>query len=273
MTNWEKGLIAIAINILLLIILFKVINFFDKKISNKIRNEESDSPLLRFMPIITKLLKAVLIFIACTGFLQSQGYSISSILAGFGIGGIAVGMAAKDALANIFGSFEILTDHVYKVGDYVKVDGIEGYVEDINMRSTKIRDLDNFLISIPNNLAANAVITNVSNAKKRFINVSFGVTYETSNEKIKQAQEILKEIAIAHKEIHNEFTVAIHDLGDSSINIRFRGYVKSGSYDKFLKVRGEFLGQVIEKYRQADIDFAFPTSSVYLENGNTKIEN
>ena len=70
-----------------------------------------------------------------------------------------------------------------------------------------------------------------------------------------------------------EFTVAIHDLGDSSINIRFRGYVKSGSYDKFLKVRGEFLGQVIEKYRQADIDFAFPTSSVYLENGNTKIEN
>ena len=72
MTNWEKGLIAIAINIILVIILFKIINFFDKKISNKIKNEESDSPLLRFMPIITKLLKAVIIFIACTGFLQSQ---------------------------------------------------------------------------------------------------------------------------------------------------------------------------------------------------------
>ena len=273
MTNWEKGLIAIAINIILVIILFKIINFFDKKISNKIKNEESDSPLLRFMPIITKLLKAVIIFIACTEFLQSQGYSISSILAGFGIGGIAVGMAAKDALANIFGSFEILSDHVYKIGDYVKVDNIEGYVEDINMRSTKIRDLDNYLISIPNNLAANAIITNVSNAKKRFINVIFGLTYDTSNENLKKAQEILKETAIEHKDIHNEFTVAIHDLGDSTINIRFRGYVKGGSYDKFLKVRGEFLGQIIEKYRQADIDFAFPTRSVYIENGNSKIEN
>ena len=141
------------------------------------------------------------------------------------------------------------------------------------MRSTKIRDLDNYLISIPNNLAANAIITNVSNAKKRFINVTFGLTYDTSDENLKKAQEILKETAIEHKDIHNEFTVAIHDLGDSTINIRFRGYVKGGSYDKFLKVRGEFLGQIIEKYRQADIDFAFPTRSVYIENGNSKIEN
>ncbi|MEI3240788.1 MAG: mechanosensitive ion channel domain-containing protein, partial [Lachnospiraceae bacterium] len=104
-----------------------------------IQSTESNSPLLRFIPILTKLLKAFLLFIAITGFLQSQGYSVSSILAGFGIGGIAVGMAAKDALANIFGSIELLSDHVYKVGDYVKIDGIEGYVEDINIRSTKVR--------------------------------------------------------------------------------------------------------------------------------------
>ena len=75
------------------------------------------------------------------------------------------------------------------------------------------------------------------------------------------------------KEIHNDFTVAVHDLGDSSINIRFRGYVKSGSYDKFLKVRGEFLEQVVEKYRQNNIDFAFPSRSIYIESDNTKIEN
>ena len=225
------------------------------------------------MPIITKLLKAVLLFIALTGFLQSQGYSVSSILAGFGIGGIAVGMAAKDALANIFGSIEILSDHVYKVGDYVKVNDIEGTVEDINIRSTKIRDLDHFLISVPNNVAANAVITNVSRAKKRFINITFGVTYSTNNDNLVKAQEILKQTASAHKEIHNEFTVAIHDLGESSINIRFRGYVKSGSYDKFLKVRGEFIEQVVRQYRESGIDFAFPSQSIYIESDNSKIEN
>ena len=176
MPNWEKGLIALGINLILLIILFKIIDIVDSKIRIKIKNEESNSPLLRFVPIIMKLLKAILLFIAGTGLLQSQGYSIASILAGFGIGGIAVGMAAKDALANIFGSIELLSDHVYKIGDYVKVNGIEGYVEDINIRSTKIRDLDNFLISVPNNIAANAIITNVSRAHKRFINITFGVT-------------------------------------------------------------------------------------------------
>ncbi len=273
MPNWEKGLIALGINLVLILILFTIINIVDKKIIKKIRNQEANSPLLRFIPIIMKLLKAIIIFIAITGLLQSQGYSISSILAGFGIGGIAVGMAAKDALANIFGSLEILSDHVYKIGDYVKVNGIEGYVEDINIRSTKIRDLDNFLINIPNNIAANTIITNVSQAKKRFINVTFGVVYSTNNDNIKLAQNILKETAINHKEIHNEFTVAVHDLGESSINVRFRGYVKSGSYDKFLKVRGEFLEEVIKKYREANINFAFPSRSVYIESDNTKIEN
>lgn len=268
MPLWEKGLIALGINLVLVIIIFNIIDIADKKIRQKIKNEETNSPLLRFTPIIMKLLKAVIIFIAITGLLQSQGYSVSSILAGFGIGGIAVGMAAKDALANIFGSIEILSDHAYKIGDYVKINGIEGYVEDINIRSTKIRDLDNFLINIPNNIAANTVITNVSRAKKRFINLTFGVTYSTGNEKITQAQEILKEAATNHKEIYNEFTIAVHDLGESSINIRFRGYVKTGSYDKFLKVRGEFLEEVINKFRTANIDFAFPSRSIYIEKSN-----
>lgn len=273
MPTWEKGLIALGINLILLIVIFKVLDIVDNKIRLKIQTTETNSPLLRFMPIIMKLLKAVLIFIALTGFLQSQGYSVSSILAGFGIGGIAVGMAAKDALANIFGSIEILSDHAYKIGDYVKINGIEGYVEDINIRSTKIRDLDHFLINIPNNIAANSVITNVSRAKKRFINITFGVTYSTTDGNITKAQEILKEVAINHKEIHNEFTVAVHDLGESSINIRFRGYVKSGSYDKFLKVRGEFIETVVAKYRQEGIDFAFPSRSIYIESDNTKVEN
>lgn len=273
MPNWEKGLIALGINLLLIIVLFTIIDIVDKKIIERIKNTEANSPLLRFLPIIMKLIKAIIIFIAITGLLQSQGYSISSILAGFGIGGIAVGMAAKDALANIFGSIEILSDHAYKIGDYVKINGIEGYVEDINIRSTKIRDLDHFLINIPNNIAANTVITNVSRAKKRFINITFDVVYSTDNDKIQLAQEILKECATNHKDILNEFTVAIHDLGESSINIRFRGYVKSGSYDKFLKVRGEFIEEAVKKYRLAGIDFAFPSRSIYIESDNTKVEN
>lgn len=274
MHKWDTHFIMILIlNVIFIIILFKIIDFIDKKIKDKIKLTESNSPLLRFMPMVMKLIKAVLAFMALTGFLQSQGYSVSSILAGFGIGGIAVGMAAKDALANFFGSFEILSDHVYKIGDYVKVNGIEGWVEDITIRSTKIRDLDNFLINVPNSLAAQAIITNVSRAKKRFLNITFGVLYSTDNEKLKLAQQILREVAMEHKEINNEFTIAINALADSAINIRFRGYVKSGSYDKFLKVRGEFYEIVIAKFREAGIGFAFPSRSIYIESDNTKVEN
>lgn len=274
MHKWDTHFILILIlNVIFIVVLFKIIDFVDKKIKDRIKLTESNSPLLRFMPVVMKLIKATLAFMALTGFLQSQGYSVSSILAGFGIGGIAVGMAAKDALANFFGSFEILSDHVYKIGDYVKVNGIEGWVEDITIRSTKIRDLDNFLINVPNNVAANSVITNVSRAKKRFLNITFGVLYSTDNEKLKLAQQILREVAMEHKEINNEFTIAIHTLADSSINIRFRGYVKSGSYEKFLKVRGEFYEIVIAKFREAGIGFAFPSRSIYIESDNTRVED
>ena len=266
LTKFQSGFVAVAINIVILAVCFKIIDLINIKITEKIKNQEINSPLLRFLPIMMKIVKIILVFIAITGILQTQGYSVSSIIAGFGIGGLAVGMAAKETIANVFGSISILSDRVYKIGDYVKINGIEGYVEDINLRSTKIRDLDNFLTSVPNNIAANAIIVNVSRAKKRLIKVSFGVVYGTSDQKIQQAQEILMAIASQHKEILNDFTVAVHDMGDSSINIRFMGYVKSGSYFKFLKVRGEFLQEVIRGYRAANIDFAFPARSVYIES-------
>lgn len=272
-TKLQAGLIATGINIVAILILFKIIDAINKKVMEKIKNQESDSPLLRFIPILMKFLKVIIVFIAITGIFQSQGYSMSSILAGFGIGGLAVGMAAKDTIANVFGSLTILSDHVYRIGDYVKINGIEGYVEEVSIRSTKIRDLDNFLINLPNNIVANSIVTNVSMAKKRLLKITFGVTYSTNNEMIQKAKDILKEIATEHKEIFNDFTIAVHDMGESSINIRFMGYIKSGSYYKFLRVRGEFLQLAIAAYRAAGIDFAFPSRSIYIESDATKIEN
>lgn len=269
----QTSIIAIVINVIFLFIIFKIINVVDKKIIEKIKRQESNSPLLRFVPIIMKVLKVLLIFIAITGILQTQGYSISSIIAGFGIGGLAVGMAAKDTLANVFGSLSLLSDHAYRIGDYIKVNGIEGYVEDITIRSTKIRDLDNFLTTVPNNLAANSVVVNVSKANKRLLKITFGVTYSTSNDSIKKVHDILKNIAINHNDIINDFTIATHDLGESSINIRFMGYVKTGSYFKFLKVRGEFLNSVVAEFRANNIDFAFPSRSIYIEKTQNAVED
>ena len=144
METWQKLLIEAGINLIVIYVIFKILDFINNKIKNKLEKNDTHTALLRFLPIIVKLLKALIIFFAVTSFLQSQGYSVSSIIAGFGIGGIAISMAAQGALANIFGSVEVISDKVYKVGDYIKVAGIEGTVEEINIRSTKIRDLDNF---------------------------------------------------------------------------------------------------------------------------------
>ena len=273
METWQKLLLAVGINLVIIYVIFKVIDFIDRKIKIKIQESDSHSAILNFMPIIIKLLKGLVIFFAVTSFLQSQGYSVSSIIAGFGIGGIAISMEAKDALANIFGSVEVISDKVYKVGDYIKLEGVEGTVEDINIRSTKIRDLDNFVITIPNSVAAKAIVTNISNAKKRYINENFGVTYSTSDEKIQEAIDILKEIAETHKDIHEDCKVYVSNLGDSSINIKFRGYVKHGAFDKLTMIRGEFIQEVVKRFRQAGIDFAFPSQSIYIESDNSKIEN
>ena len=105
----------------------------------------------------------------------------------------------------------------------------------------------------------------ISKAKKRLLKVTFGVTYSTSSDDIEKARQILKEIASNHKEIHKDFTIAVHDMGESAINIRFMGYIKSGSYFKFLMIRGEFLELAIKGFRQAGISFAFPSRSVYIE--------
>lgn len=273
LAKWQTGIMTLLINLIVVIAVLKLIDVVNKKVTDKIKTEESNSPLLRFVPLLMKLIKVLIVFIAITAILQAHGYSLSSVIAGFGIGGLAVGMAAKDTIANVFGSLSLLSDHVYKIGDYIKVEGIEGYVEDVSMRSTKIRDLDNFLITIPNNTVANAVVTNVSRARKRLLRVTFGVTYSTSNDSIARAKEILAEVATNHKDIHNDFTIAVHDMGESSINVRFMGYVKTGSYFKFLKVRGEYLQQVIAAYRASNIDFAFPSRSIYIESDATKIEN
>jgi MscS family membrane protein len=132
------------------------------------------------------------------------------------------------------------------------------------MRSTKIRTLDNFLTIIPNNLIANTEIVNVTNGHKRRIFETFGVTYDTSDEKLKQAISILETILRDTQEISNDYTVYLETLDSSSINIKVNAYVKTKNYAKYLKEKEKFLLAAIKEFRAAGIDFAFPSQTVYI---------
>ena len=185
-------IIGALINVAIIIFLFKMTEMFSAKLLKKFTNEDKDSLVSHIIPILEKIVKFLIAFIVIASFLQSQGYSLTSLIAGFGITGLAVGFAAQQTIASVFGTISVLTDKIYKVGDYIKVNNFEGTVESISIRSTKIRTLDNFLITVPNDICADSVIENISKAVKRKIDVTFTITYSTSDEKLQQAMNIIK---------------------------------------------------------------------------------
>lgn len=262
-------LIEIVVIIFVIIASIKLIDFFDKKIRENIRKRhENSARLLSFCPILSKIAKTIIMLIIAASVMQAHGYSMTSLVAGFGIIGMAVSFAAKESIANIFGSFAVLYDKIFDLGDYVIIDSIEGTVIDITLRSTKIRTIDNSIITIPNNVVSNALVTNVSAINERRIGATVGITYNTSNEKIQKAIQIIKDILQSNKDITDNYRVFLKELNASSINIEFTAYIKFGDLDNFRRVREEVLTEIITQYRNEGIDFAFPSQSIYLSNEN-----
>lgn len=162
----KAEVIEFTIILAIVLFLFKIINLFNKNFKAKILAKHGDKTILGFLPIIEKLLKIIIVFFAFATILQNYGYSLTSLMAGFGITGLAVGLGAQSTIANVFGSFSLLADKAYKIGDYIIINQsiqdkpVEGIVEDINLRSTKIRCSDGGLVIIPNNTVATGVVKN-----------------------------------------------------------------------------------------------------------------
>lgn len=258
-----KFIFEIIVIVLIGFVCFTLIDIFDKKLKERLVLSKN-SPLTRFVPILSNIFKGITVFFLVASFLQSHGYSMSSLIAGFGITGLAVGFAAQKTIANVFGTLGILSDHSYQLGDYIKVNNDEGTVEEINMRSTKIRSLDNSIIILPNDVVSGTVIKNVSQSYKRRIFEVFGVTYDTSDDKLKRAIQIIEEIAKNDNRIHDDYIVFVETLAESSINIRVQAYTKTIIYNEYLRIRSDFILEVVKKFREENIEFAFPSQTVYM---------
>lgn len=256
--------LGIIVNIIIIAILFKLTDIFINKLREKFVNPDNSATLSHVFPILEKILKTLIFFFITASFLQSQGYSLTSLIAGFGITGLAVGFAAQQTIASMFGTLAILTDKVFKIGDFIRVNNIEGYVENITLHSTKVRTLDNFMVTIPNSIIDSNVVENISRAKKRKIQVVFGITYNTSEEKIQKAISIIKSVMKARHDVTQDFRVNLDALDSSSINIKLFGYVKTSSIITLEKVRGEILFEIIKQFRIEEIEFAFPSQTVYV---------
>ncbi len=258
-------IIGIIINVIIAVALFKITDIFIQKLKEHTQKSDSTALSSHLIPILDKIIKFLILFFIVASFLQSNGYSITSLIAGFGITGLAVGFAAQQTIADFFGTLAIIADKIYKLGDYVKIGEIEGTVEDINLLSTKIRTLDDFIVSIPNNNISATLITNISKARKRRINEVFGVTYDTSDEKLHRAIEIIKEVCENDTRVHKNPVTVVETLSASSIDIRLYAYVKTNTFNEFIKIRSDVILEIVKRFRAEGINFAFPSQSVYIE--------
>ena len=267
--DFELGFaLEIAINLIIFYGICKALDLFEKSINNKLINSDKNNQIVKVVYIINRILKFIVFLIMFTSFLQTHGYSVSSLIAGLGITGLAVGLAANTTLANIFGTISVIADKSFKIGDYIKIGNYEGTVEDINMRSTKIRTLDNFLTIIPNSQIANTEIINVSACHRRRLYETIGVSYDTSNEKLECAIKILEEIMEETPAISKDFLIYLETLADSSINIKVHAYIKTKQHPTFVKERQKFWLAVIKRFRAENIEFAFPSRTIYMAKEN-----
>lgn len=224
-----------------------------------------DQQLAQLMlPVLGRTAKAFVIIIGGLTTAQHLGFPITSVIAGLGIGGIAVALAAQNTLANIFGSMTILADQPFKVGDVVRIDAVEGKVEAIGLRSTRIRTPDGHFVTIPNKTVADASIVNISMRPTIHQPFTISLTYDASAERVKEAVGILCEILKSHPMTH-DFTVNWKSYAPSSLDILVAYWCKTTNQKEFLKALEEINLEIKRRFDAAGLEFAFPTQTIQLQ--------
>lgn len=266
-------IIRIIFYIIVISLGLNLINKFTKHLSYVLKLKDTNSLLLRFLPLLDNIVKIVFLFFIVIIFLKRYGIEATSLLAGIGIGGLAIGFAAKETIANLFGSVALILDNAYKVGDYIYISqdimgkNVEGTVVDINLRSTKLRTMDNSLIIIPNNVTANQVVSNISRRNKRLIRESITLTYKAKKETIIDAINIIYDILKSNSNIDkSDMNVVLESLSEYSVNLLVLAYSNKTGYGEYLKVKSELLLNIYNKFGENNIDFAYPTQTIEIEN-------
>ncbi len=216
---------------------------------------------------IIKITKILIVSIGIIALLQDWGINVTGFIASLGLGGLAFALAAKDTAANIFGGIAILTDNIFKVGEWIKVGGAEGIVEDIGIRTTKIRAFDKRLIVVPNATIANSNVENFSRRNKRRIMMRIGLVYDTPVEKIKKIVEDIRNMLLSHPDIAKDESLLIYfdQFEDSSLSIFCYFFTNTAVWQEYLKIREDINLKIKEIVEQNGSSFAFPSNSVYFE--------
>ncbi|HNP48047.1 MAG TPA: mechanosensitive ion channel family protein [Bacteroidia bacterium] len=248
----------------------RVIEFIGLVMKSRAAQTESklDDQLVPFVKEIAKVIVAgvgFLIMLAVTFDLD-----VLSLVAGLGIGGLAIALAAKETLENLLGSFTIFLDKPFIVGDQVKVGSIEGMVESIGFRSTRIRALDKMMVTVPNKKMVDAELINETARSVRRAKFSIGLMYTTTENQLKNILKEIRQLLNGHASLEPHPVVRFEHFNNNSLDILIIYVVMTPVYEEFLQVKEELNFKILEIVKNNRSEFAYPSLSVFLNQANTE---
>jgi MscS family membrane protein len=231
-------------------------------------------------PILSNILSGIFhALILIVGFLtlvREWNYDVSGMIAGLGLGGLALAMASKDSLANIFGGFIILLDKPFGIGDWIQTAGIEGAVETVTFRSTKIRTVEQALVHVPNSNLTNVAIANFSRRGKRRANFTIGLAYSATKKQLTDCVAQIKAMLAQNGDLSQsagDNLVVFSEYGASSLNINIIFFTLATDYLGHLTQKEAVNLAIMDIVEKLGVGMAFPSQSVYFENPLVLAEN
>jgi len=267
----SPGLSAAALKLFLFLVLagaiWTVWILIDSVASRKCSTDTGAGSRLdnQMVPVLRKLAKILVGVMGVGFFLQMLGYPLSGIIAGLGIGGIAVALAAQDSLSGFFSSIILFMDKPFRVGDLVQIGGTEGIVEEIGLRSTRIRTFGKTLVSIPNKEVVDSTIDNLSQRPMRRTEITVGVTYGPTPPMMEALLEGLRDL-LHRNPMVDDGSIMVFFTGFESyaLKIEMKFFVKTTDFVEWLRLREEINLSVMHAVSAAGMEFAFPTQTIHM---------
>ena len=221
----------------------------------------------QLLPIVTRGIQFLILTGGVIQVFRILNIDITTLIAGLSIGGLAIALAAQDTVKNLFGSVTIFFDKPFQIGDWINFSGVDGTVEEVGFRSTRVRTFANSLVYVPNGKLADMTINNFGLRRYRRFSTKIGLTYNTPPDKIELFIEGLRALVENHPKIKKDnFEVHLNEMSDSSINILFYTFFDVANWSEELKTRHQILINIIKFAEKIGVQFAFPSTSIYVES-------
>ncbi|HEX8198929.1 MAG TPA: mechanosensitive ion channel family protein, partial [Isosphaeraceae bacterium] len=207
----------------------------------------------------------VMVAVSCQVYLVGSSETLTQLLAGLGLVGLAASLAAQDTLKNFFGTLLLIGEHPFRIGDYVIIQGMEGLVESVGFRSTRLRTFEDSLLTIPNSVMASASIDNRGARASRRYRTVVGLAYATPPDRLVALRDALRAFALAHPRVlPGNVEVHIAELGPSSVDLLVQVYFRVATYSDEMSCRDEFSREILRQAERLGVTIAFPTRTIHL---------